>query len=340
MEYKFDYVKVANADELYQKLEEGYFFFNMSFDNSILSSLYDYVNAKPDSVIKTFLLGVCYEYELGVKKDLDLAFKYLLEASNNDSLEAKLHLANCYINGKGTPVNEKEAFKWFLETAKGGIQYSKRTVAYLYEKGIGTAKDYDNAFKWYSEAASVNDREAKFEMGNCYINGIVTKYDEQKAIYWYEQAAKLGSLKAVTLIGRIYYHSDKPDYEKAVYYFNIAAKSNDSVALNYLGTCYLHGYGVEVDYTKAFESFLAAAKLNNYDLAMFNAAACYERGTGTNKDMKQAIGIKKQLILVILKQCIHLVEFILMVKVLKKMKPKLLNIIIRLQTKETLLLKA
>ena len=105
-------------------------------------------------------------------------------------------------------------------------------------------------FQQLLNRAESNDPEAMFEVGRAYANGEDIEKDEQKAIYWFEKASELGHAAASNLCG-LY-----------------CSKANDA--------------------SRSFEYFKKAYNLGHIDAAL-NLGNCYEKGKGTNKDLKAAI---------------------------------------------------
>ena len=90
-------------------------------------------------------------------------------------------------------------------------------------------------------------------------------------------------------MGEHYYYglTIDQDYREAKRYFEEAVLDLDDIAINLLGNIYRDGNDLEVDKEKAFESYKAAANLDNDD-AMFNLATAHLLGEGTAKDESMA----------------------------------------------------
>ena len=58
--------------------------------------------------------------------------------------------------------------------------------------------------------------------------------------------------------------------------------------------CYRQGYGIKIDYEKAYEYHQLAVK-NGLNIALYNLAECYENGiAGTQKDNSKAFELYKE----------------------------------------------
>lgn len=71
-------------------------------------------------------LGYCYYKGLGTTKNYNQAFKYLLEAANNDDCESMRLLAACYRYGRGTTANRTKENEWVDKAAKCGDDKAKK----------------------------------------------------------------------------------------------------------------------------------------------------------------------------------------------------------------------
>lgn len=84
----------------------------------------------------------------------------------------------------------------------------------------------------------------------------------------YIKKAEDGSVKAQCTLGMFYYNGDygvERDYSRAFEWFSKAAQQNNAFALYRLGICYLHGKGVQFDYVKAKECLQKAVDNGSED---------------------------------------------------------------------------
>ncbi|KAF9901566.1 hypothetical protein EC991_006014 [Linnemannia zychae] len=175
------------------------------------------------------------------------------------------------------------------------------------EKDTRTDKEIDldrriTAFATLLSLAESGDPKSQLEAGVQYEYGEegVVKQDFDRAMEWYLKAAEQGGIgDAFTNIGYLY--SDRyatKDFSKTVEWTLKGAaasgKEGDGRAENNLGAVYLKGgYGVEQDYTKAFEYFLKGAE-KGYAGAQETVAYLYEEGQGVEQDFEKAIAWYKK----------------------------------------------
>lgn len=104
-----------------------------------------------------------------------------------------LILGECYLYGDGCKKNFKKAFAYISIGAKYKWSASINCLADFYFEGIGTKRSYPLALKWY-KIAEKNKIEpvSVLRMGYIYYYGLGTKKNNKKAISYYKKAAKLG----------------------------------------------------------------------------------------------------------------------------------------------------
>jgi TPR repeat protein len=79
-------------------------------------------------------IGHCYEYDIGIKRDLRRAAYLYKKAGNN---VAQCNLAFMYLNGKETYVNYDKAFELFKQLAEVKYLDGIIMLGYCYKNGIG-----------------------------------------------------------------------------------------------------------------------------------------------------------------------------------------------------------
>ena len=107
------------------------------------------------------------------------------------------------------------------------------------------------------------------------------KRDFKGAKCMLEKAAEEGVAKAGYLVGQIYMLGWGVDvnYKKAFEWYEKAAEQGSNKAQNNLGIMYQHGLGVDVNYKKAIEWYEKAAE-QGYADAQYNLALMYRHGQG------------------------------------------------------------
>ncbi|KAG9305132.1 hypothetical protein G9A89_001242 [Geosiphon pyriformis] len=141
-------------------------------------------------------LGICYEIEFGVKKNLEKAFELYRMSAIDGNGHSQYRLARCYQRGIGTIVDMKKSYKWFLRSAELGQLGGQNNVGCFYKSGLGTQRDLLKAFYWYQIAARAGLPCAQFNLAECFREAQGTKKDDKRALYWYKKAATGGDLNA------------------------------------------------------------------------------------------------------------------------------------------------
>jgi localization factor PodJL len=100
-----------------------------------------------------FRLGTFYEKGLSVKKDVDIARRYYMQAAERGNAKAMHNLAVLDADGGGKGANYKSASQWFRKAADRGVADSQFNLGILYARGIGVEQNLAESFKWFSLAA-------------------------------------------------------------------------------------------------------------------------------------------------------------------------------------------
>lgn len=117
-------------------------------------------------------MGICYKFGYGVKKDLNKAKTYFIEASKKDYPYAYNNLGKLAEEEK----NYHSAFNYYLKSANLNESWAQNKVGLMYMKGIGTNHNAKEAFNYFhkSLSAPINERceYASINLANYfYLNG-------------------------------------------------------------------------------------------------------------------------------------------------------------------------
>lgn len=165
------------------------------FGNKIESLQNQIKLANPDLL---FLLGECYHYGVGVKKDVNKSMELLVAASKAGHGEAMTVLALIYFG-----LDKSAQGKIWLEKA---CNRDVATAFLLRGRCHNTPLDFGpfkknekEALRYFELAASLGNIEAMLEIGDLYKqDGVGTKRDFVKARMWYKKASESGSEIAKT----------------------------------------------------------------------------------------------------------------------------------------------
>jgi TPR repeat protein len=130
------------------------------------------------------LLGVMYEYGLGVDGDFDQAAEYYRRASGQNYMESSYHLALMYAYGRIKPQQDYRKALALLE--RGARAEHAPSVYYmgifkLY--GYGGMPDYERACNWFERAASMGDIRVsdKAAAAAAELRGLIKNAEEENA---------------------------------------------------------------------------------------------------------------------------------------------------------------
>lgn len=196
-------------------------------------------------------LGFMYEKGLGFEQDYGHARGlYLLAVRQNDAL-AKFRMGYLIENGLGTEKNMKFAIGWYRQAADAGNVDAMLTLASLCINGE-EKPNYNGARVWYLRAANLGSAEAEKMLGYLYERGLGIQQDIAEAVKWYKSAAAKGNKEAAERVRAISISGPKALMD--------AASKGDVDAMFNLAVSYDNGTGVTVDYVKAVEWYLEAAR--------------------------------------------------------------------------------
>ena len=104
------------------------------------------------------------------------------------------------------------------------------------------------------------------------------------------EKAEGGDTESMVKLGDIFLcgnddNSISPDYGKAYNYYKTAYVRGNQNATAKVGLCHYYGYGVDIDYDKAFDLF-SLGECEEKDLARYYLGVCYAKGLGTKRNKK------------------------------------------------------
>ena len=175
-----------------------------------------------------YLLGLCYDYGIGIKQDKEKAVDLYRRAAEMGEVSAQYCLGISYQEGNGVNIDEKEAARWFKEAAENGDASAQEELGECYISGRGVDKDEKEALKWFETAAGNGSDYAQFATGCLYEygEGDVPKNIEL-AKEWLQKAAENDFLDAQYEMGRIFAVESPVDVEKAFYWFKKYAENEE-----------------------------------------------------------------------------------------------------------------
>lgn len=212
--------------------------------------------------------------------------------------------------------------KAYNNTDKGSAY---NNLAYMYDNGDYVSADPYKAFEYYHMAAEHGNDIGKFNLGICYLTGLGTEPNIEQGKYWLGEIQEDSSINetAKNILGYCFneregifdilrelfgmgrrilsederseltqYRKDKNyideiHFHKKIIQDSTSSSSRKAFSYNNMGYLYENGLGVPQDYTKAFEYYYEAAKLDD-DIGECNLGFCYLNGIGVDRDKKMA----------------------------------------------------
>ncbi len=225
---------------------------------------------------------------LGVlNKTHDLEFlHYLSTALEQGNSTAGLLLADYYLSKSKDAKQLQDARKIYEQFAEQGDKNAQLKLGFLYEKGIGGKVDYAAAKSWYKKAALQKQAQAQFLLARLYQLGKIDKAPNIKlAKKWYKNAIESYPRAAIAL--GFLYDTVNDNYQQAMANYKFADEHKEIIGSFNLGLIYERGQGCSVDFNKAQNLYLKAAKAGHRE-SMVQLAGLYLNGKGTKLDFREA----------------------------------------------------
>lgn len=136
---------------------------------------------------------------LGVEKDENLAFKYMMKAAIEEHATAEYYMGVFYRAGTGCDIDYVSSIYWLCRSSQHGNQEATYLMGYNFLKGLGVPQNYECALSWFGIST---DPMAKYWLGNCYYFGYGVPKNTQKAIEYYTQSNTPASKELLKHIGK------------------------------------------------------------------------------------------------------------------------------------------
>lgn len=237
-------------------------------------------------------------YELGMsyyrEKNYEIAVEYFEHAVNLNNSNALKLLAWCYYSGLGVDVSMHQAYDLYMRISNDDNGYAYFMLGEICCSNIEGNIDYNEAVYWYKKSAELGYRPAYYQLGDCYKYGLGVKADSEKSQEYYIEAFLAGDEDAIEAIdsdliykkGYSIYRQKK--YAESLRYLKIAAELGNVEANYLLGCFYDFGYGVKINYEKAYDYYLFAAE-NGHVHAQYDLGFAFRYARGVERNLEKAI---------------------------------------------------
>lgn len=178
------------------------------------------------------LSALAYERGAGVEKDLAKASGLFLEgASRGDETCMRYVEVNFWENGALSSLSFEQYLDTLKQSAQNGNMQARLRLAELYINGGDDSgkrkerveRDYEHAAHWYAQAAKWGSVEGLRKLGDLYAEGKGVEQNAKKAAELYEQSAMFGDNLAMQKLALLYIRGGKSlirDTVKSVYWYH------------------------------------------------------------------------------------------------------------------------
>lgn len=166
-----------------------------------------------------YMMGIIYQYGLGVPVDIDYAGRWFKRAEKNPrAVHGQLKVGMHY-NNSNSPIHDVTlAAHWYERAANGGNVLAATKLGDLYNNGQGHPTHYIKALKWYGKAASKGSAYAQYSIGILYYNGHGLAKNNRAAATWLQKAARQGFDEAQYQLGLMYRDGIGVKHSKVIAY--------------------------------------------------------------------------------------------------------------------------
>ncbi|CAG8515138.1 651_t:CDS:1 [Ambispora gerdemannii] len=280
------------------------------------------------------LLGFAFEYGIGTKVNLYLAFICYKASSENFNSLGQAYLAKCYKHGKGTEKNNIAAFWEYLKSAIGGCSEGQYGVGRCHENGTqirtshvisfiqnqnilntdlnsyelscpGIMSLYQSeentknqrAFFWFKNAALSGNVQGQYVFAHCYEKGKGVTKNQDLAFYWYRRAALNGHQMAQSKTGFCYFDGNgvaRNTFTAFEWFYKCARNKLKCAERHWVARCFRNARHTRKDERKAFLLYQMELTYDRNPKVNYDLASCFKNGWGTPKDIHQAIKLHRK----------------------------------------------
>lgn len=269
----------------------------------MIADILDIKNMENKNPSELYVLGVCYYEGVCLEKNINTGWNLLSQSATNGFAQANCYLGVCCIYGISTNEDFYKGLRLLIKSRKQGYALAEKELKHIFED----LKDLSQS----------KNSEAQFILGVCYLKGLYVPRDFEFGFDLVNKAAKDDYLLAQKLMAKAYTdgHKIQRDLSKAAKWNDrlkwkprplindstgcVALKQiinglkersdrGDIDAVWQLAKCYLGGYGVDKDYSVAFE-LLNSAFLSSNPNIHYYLGVMYESGMHQDTDYYKAI---------------------------------------------------
>ena len=219
-----------------------------------------------------WLLGFICQYGLGTKEDEVYAYDYYKESGNTYNYLGLYSLGRCYQTGYGAIKETDMAERFYRGSAAQGFTPAIYNLVDMY----ASEGDDEQAFMLLKQTADQGDSTALCKLSSWYSRGKGVAKSEAQAINCLEKAVDLGNPIAMCEFGvrLLYGQGVASDERRAISLLRLASVFEIDTAYENLGNCYERGIGTDVDLREAIEYYRLAFRTarNDTDKTRYSTA--------------------------------------------------------------------
>lgn len=189
-------------------------------------------------------MAAAYLYGIGVKKNLDSATRYYIDAAKNGNSIAQFTLAKNFIDSRNAS-NNKLGLIWLNKSAANGNPQALTKLGGLYLSGKLVDKDVNKGMGLLNQAVAQGFSPAMVKLGEAALD----QNQKDQALQWFNKVGNYQNNTAFLDLAQVYLNAKSPVYDpKVAFTWTLKAAQNGSTeAKRQLAEFYKKGTGVEAD---------------------------------------------------------------------------------------------
>jgi TPR repeat protein len=234
---------------------------------------------------------------VALRKDEKEGLYWLNKSARQRNIKACYRLGTFYFYGSYNLEEDKECGMNLLKfSAKNGSIQAQLDMANRYQKGYGIQQDLQKCINYYEMACDEDSGEAEYRLAMIYLHEESIPKDYLKVYDLMERANDKGYSEASKLFVTTTRYSSRVYYSEIIAMFIYVTENGTDDLHYYIGCLYYEGhddkdlgeYGVDRNYTKAAEWYLAASN-NGDSRADYRLGMMYKCGEGVDQNLNKAI---------------------------------------------------
>lgn len=229
------------------------------------------------------------------QKDYEKAYNAMVSQVKRGNVPAMLELTKMYKRGLFVDKDNAKMNLLYRKALEGYLMLNKKTPNDFYEYQIGRIyalesenQDMKKAIEWFGNSADKGNMFALFSLANIYYYGNGTDINYYKAFDYYKKSADKGCGHSYYKLGYMFRNgmgcvknTNESDvwFKKMIEVYSSDKKLQNGFNYYRLGRAYEKGWGTEINFDKAKEYYLIAAKAKNSNAEFALARIYFKEGS-------------------------------------------------------------